>query len=263
MSLAQCCRNLHRDVCFFRYMFRGRDVTKTLLLFRLIWTFIWSAIETVITVIIYSYLKTNRRTCDSLPETMVWLIIFNLRGIMMTPFLIHSYIKFDENNRVCSRAVVPWFQVGILVWFIVGQFIFFLNKKAHCRENVNLLFVYIIVLSIVYYLYLFTHVLFVCATRMHRNIRNNARTGLSINLLHTIPCHQYKMERICNSTCDEEDPENLTEGNWPTTCSVCMDDFKQGEMVRDLNCGHSFHRACIDEWLMRKSSCPLCRQKPM
>lgn len=43
-------------------------------------------------------------------------------------------------------------------------------------------------------------------------------------------------------------------------CSVCLQSFHDGDAVRNLNaCGHVFHRACIDLWLLRCASCPLCK----
>jgi len=42
-------------------------------------------------------------------------------------------------------------------------------------------------------------------------------------------------------------------------CSVCMEDFVDGEEVRLLRCQHVFHTRCIDEWLGRDPHCPLCR----
>ncbi|XP_077211422.1 NEP1-interacting protein 1-like [Tasmannia lanceolata] len=44
-------------------------------------------------------------------------------------------------------------------------------------------------------------------------------------------------------------------------CSVCIQDLKAGESARRLPiCRHVFHLKCIDRWLLRHGSCPLCRQ---
>ena len=43
-------------------------------------------------------------------------------------------------------------------------------------------------------------------------------------------------------------------------CAICVDDFKDGDMLRILPCEHAFHRECIDEWLVNHSAvCPLCK----
>ncbi|KVI01239.1 E3 ubiquitin-protein ligase ATL42-like [Cynara cardunculus var. scolymus] len=45
-------------------------------------------------------------------------------------------------------------------------------------------------------------------------------------------------------------------------CSVCLSAFEDVEILRLLpKCKHAFHINCIDQWLEKHSSCPLCRFK--
>lgn len=51
------------------------------------------------------------------------------------------------------------------------------------------------------------------------------------------------------------------------TCTICLNDVQPTEYVRDLKCNHSFHKKCIDKWLLtnlkcnNEMNCPLCRKK--
>lgn len=43
-------------------------------------------------------------------------------------------------------------------------------------------------------------------------------------------------------------------------CAVCLQPIRGGEGLRRLaRCGHGFHRACVDLWLVQRAECPLCR----
>ncbi|MED6184150.1 hypothetical protein PIB30_044724 [Stylosanthes scabra] len=45
-------------------------------------------------------------------------------------------------------------------------------------------------------------------------------------------------------------------------CSVCLSKFEDVEILRLLpKCKHAFHIDCIDHWLEKHASCPLCRHK--
>ncbi|CAN0517181.1 unnamed protein product, partial [Ectocarpus sp. 12 AP-2014] len=43
------------------------------------------------------------------------------------------------------------------------------------------------------------------------------------------------------------------------SCSVCLDDYEEGDELLQVTCGHVFHRACIDHWLKAHRVCPCCR----
>ncbi|XP_050215894.1 E3 ubiquitin-protein ligase ATL42-like [Mercurialis annua] len=45
-------------------------------------------------------------------------------------------------------------------------------------------------------------------------------------------------------------------------CAVCLSKFEDIEVLRLLpKCKHAFHIDCVDQWLEKHSSCPLCRCK--
>lgn len=45
-------------------------------------------------------------------------------------------------------------------------------------------------------------------------------------------------------------------------CAICLSKFEDIEILRLLpKCKHAFHIDCIDHWLVKHSSCPICRHK--
>lgn len=68
--------------------------------------------------------------------------------------------------------------------------------------------------------------------------------GLRPEEIKCLPCHTVDAAGAAH----EED------------CSVCLSPLCEGESCRELpGCGHVFHRGCIDLWLLRTPSCPLCK----
>ena len=47
-------------------------------------------------------------------------------------------------------------------------------------------------------------------------------------------------------------------------CSVCLDeksDHDNSVYKMITQCNHYFHKKCIDKWLKKNASCPICRNK--
>lgn len=43
-------------------------------------------------------------------------------------------------------------------------------------------------------------------------------------------------------------------------CTICLGEYQEKEVLRIMpKCGHSFHLSCIDVWLRKQSTCPVCR----
>ena len=58
-------------------------------------------------------------------------------------------------------------------------------------------------------------------------------------------------------TYNDLDSDTKTKFN---TCYICLDDFKEENIIRQINCNHIFHKTCIDPWLLNESyKCPVCR----
>lgn len=81
---------------------------------------------------------------------------------------------------------------------------------------------------------------------IRRRLALERRNRMSEQELHLIKCH----------TIAETDLKHLNK----LICAICLEEFQVGDKSRDLLCKHSFHSACVDEWLITKHrSCPVCR----
>ncbi|KAK1626847.1 hypothetical protein QYE76_001162 [Lolium multiflorum] len=91
-----------------------------------------------------------------------------------------------------------------------------------------------------------------------------AAAGLEEAVLAAFPTEVYSSSTRHRAAAagDERTKEEATADN-DTTCAVCLVEYSDGAELRRLpGCAHAFHRACVDQWLRRRPSCPRCRMPP-
>lgn len=49
--------------------------------------------------------------------------------------------------------------------------------------------------------------------------------------------------------------------NGQDECSICRDNYQNGEKIKELPCGHIYHINCIDKWLEQERKCPCCNKE--
>jgi len=54
------------------------------------------------------------------------------------------------------------------------------------------------------------------------------------------------------------DAMGATNGELPC-CSICLCDYQDSELLRQLPCSHEFHQTCVDKWMASHDTCPICR----
>ncbi|KAL4580132.1 hypothetical protein LXL04_016313 [Taraxacum kok-saghyz] len=80
---------------------------------------------------------------------------------------------------------------------------------------------------------------------------NNVSKGLCKDSINKLPRCIFK------NSCNEIERNGIHESN----CAICLRNLKNREEGRELPiCRHVFHLECIDEWLIRSGSCPICRR---
>lgn len=54
-------------------------------------------------------------------------------------------------------------------------------------------------------------------------------------------------------------PRGVHAGETKRTCTVCLENYEDGDKLRVLPCHHRFHMACVDQWLAARRVCPMCK----
>lgn len=103
---------------------------------------------------------------------------------------------------------------------------------------------------------LLVFVLFICflpfVIMFFRFTHKEPSNGVAETDLSKIPCIEY------NSAAGTIIKDEVIIEEEDATCSICLQNYEDGVMLRILNCSHHFHKSCSDEWFKLQATCPLC-----
>ncbi|CBI28025.3 unnamed protein product, partial [Vitis vinifera] len=188
-----------------------------------------------------------------------------------TSLILHVLVECLSGKRGIlgkSRAsVLAMNRWSSIIWFLLSGLLFNVESQAAPgQENFSSQDAVTafkpslaVVIGILAVMFLLTFILLVYAKLCHRAsnsdrenqqglTRSESRfSGIDKTVIESLPFF-----RFCSLKGSKEGLE----------CAVCLSKFEDIEILRLLpKCKHAFHIDCVDQWLEKHSSCPLCRHK--
>lgn len=155
-----------------------------------------------------------------------------------------------------SKKIIYFFENSLFLVVLFGTFSLLSDecarKSPKLFSGIATLIAYNILISL---LPMFIFILFICflpfVIMFLRFTHKEPSNGINEDDLTKIPSKEYHLGETFykeNHLIEEED----------ATCSICLQNYEDGILLRILGCGHHFHKSCSDEWFKLQATCPLC-----
>jgi len=175
--------------------------------------------------------------------------------IKMLPDDISSLALLERHESMKWLLVVLLKQLlGLydFITFLYGNYYYFTSTPS-CQDTSTPIFIYSTVMIVVGYIGIVLPIIlfFVLAHKYpeyvfsRRGEVDKRLKPVSQKRINALPLLVYNDELVLHND---------------HTCSICLLAYEQGIHVRQLPCCHHYHQTCIDEWLLKKDSCPLCNR---
>ncbi|CDU16722.1 hypothetical protein YYC_03672 [Plasmodium yoelii 17X] len=215
----------------------------------------------------------------------LWLVISFISIVLYRlAHILSQYLSNNNENFIIYRRNGPPYIINAILIFILFPFFFIWNiigtiwiyqiikYTPKCLPKNNHPW-FIVLWIILCYIWIFLYLFFISLSlyfeyqarlyeRRLTNIQPNdffSRWGYNIDLMQDYGIYIYR--NGLNSKQINSLPyyyiNNLPED---LKCSICLNDLQHNECARTLLlCNHTFHKACIDLWLIRSATCPNCK----
>eukprot|EP00618_Florenciella_parvula_P036559 CAMPEP_0119479084 /NCGR_PEP_ID=MMETSP1344-20130328/8521_1 /TAXON_ID=236787 /ORGANISM="Florenciella parvula, Strain CCMP2471" /LENGTH=335 /DNA_ID=CAMNT_0007513299 /DNA_START=209 /DNA_END=1213 /DNA_ORIENTATION=- len=198
----------------------------------------------------------------------MWCALCAIRLLLTSVVLTMRYhlmerLELPEENPRVKKATSlrNGLEAMAIVWFVIGNmWLFSSNPNANCpRSTVYWLCCAMIAaqyaqiclpcIMAVMLVPVFCFCL-PCFVRLVATIHDPMQgKGADMSAIEQLPLVTYK-EPVLTAA---EEPEEAM------GCAICLGDFVEGDILRDLPCKHQYHRGCVDQWLLVNATCPECR----
>jgi len=88
-------------------------------------------------------------------------------------------------------------------------------------------------------------------------LRQLVRFHVGINQEAAAPANGRAIVSLPTHTVTQADAAGVPDEH--KACTICMEEFRVGDEQRTLPCFHRFHTGCVDRWLRRSGTCPICK----
>lgn len=80
------------------------------------------------------------------------------------------------------------------------------------------------------------------------------------HIYHKTCLKDSKLCRICKVEMKDSKEHKYSDVKDSPTCSICITDYEDVDILKITPCGHAFHQECLAEWIKDHHTCPLCRE---
>ena len=185
---------------------------------------------------------------------------------MYEPWCFNLFTSDSKLHTVLVTCILyPFFLGWVLlgtVWYAV------LQAEAHCFKDPQQSW-YIMLWLIIFYIWIIAYTTAITTSVMvfmrqrqmegQYSVLMEQYVGLDPPDLRVGPL--WQSEGLSPASIGRYEPRVVKpEEEGAIVCSICIEDVKGGDRIRTIDCGHSFHMACLDPWLLRHSECPNCKR---
>lgn len=176
----------------------------------------------------------------------------------------YDYRRLDRRTNTAHRRgslgyyleiYSPLVSILKLIWFIFSFVTIIIEADCGSKTAYNLFVVVAVIGCLEFWLMLLACFcmpcicccLFYAIYRVYRDYMASKPKGIRNDVLARLESQSFH--------------ESQTDEN-QNTCPICLDEFTADDRLRFLPCKgkHSFHKHCIDEWLIQNDTCPQCRE---